>query len=136
MDIVAVREGIVGALASISGLHFYDTVPDSPLTPAVVVFPESILYAQTFDGMVQSIFVIHVLSSTVVAQGGQNLLDSFISPTGTGSIPAALAVDATLGGAAASAELTEMRNYGTLQIVDGGTRYYSVQLLVTVYAMA
>ncbi len=134
MDVTAVREGIAKTLAPLTALQdrIYAQVPDTPHVPCVIVYPENIRYQQVYDGDPDATFILHVLTSAATIRG-QSDLDLFVG-SGPGSIPAAIDAGSTLAGNASSAQVTDLRNYGTLQLTDGGTKYYSAQLILDVYA--
>lgn len=131
MDIQAVSTAIASTLGRL-GLHVYDYGPDNPTPPAVFIYPDATLdYHATFDGAVTAVFVARFFYSSTVAAAGQSALNAVISPDGA---PAAIEKDSTLGGAVQSAMITGLREYGVVQLSDMGTRFYSAELLIEVFA--
>lgn len=134
MDIVAIRTAIANKLKpSPLNLRAYDYVPDQPTSPAAFIYPNAFPYHQTYEGAVSAEFVVRLLIASNEAKGGQAALDAFIAPSGSGSAVAAIESDATLGGLASSVEVTNLRNYGVVMI--GDTRYFSAELVVSVFAI-
>lgn len=134
MEVVTIRRALVRALNHISGLEFYATVPDAPIVPCVIVYPDSITYHEMFDGLSHATFVLHILGAAADTIDGQETLDAYLASSGPLSIKEAIDLDSTLGGAVGAAWVTELREYGTVQPNDGGSRFYSAQLMVEVHA--
>lgn len=131
MEIQTVSTAIARTLGSL-GLHVYDYGPDSPIPPAVFIYPDATLdYHATFDGAVTAVFVARFFCPSTVAAAGQASLNALISPDGAA---AAIERDSTLGGVVQSAMVTGLREYGVVQLADMGTRYYSAELLIEVFA--
>jgi|DEB19_MinimDraft_3_1074340.scaffolds.fasta_scaffold25515_3 hypothetical protein len=131
MNVADIRTGIANALSSITTLRVYTSVPDSPQVPCAVIYPDTVQYGQAFSGEANVRMTIQVLTASVNTQAGQAELDGFCADSGSTSIPAKIEANPTLGGAAVSASVTEMRNYG---VMGDTTRYYSAELVVDVYA--
>lgn len=131
MNIAPIRAAFETTLAAIPGLRVYPTVPDAPSVPCAIVIPETIRYAQTFDGSANIRFVIQVLAATINSQGGQTALDGYCADAGPTSIVEAVDNDPTLGGTVQLAQVTDMRAYG---VIGDTVRYYSAELVVDVWA--
>ena len=133
MTIADLRGALADALTVALDINAYAYAPDAPLSPAAFIYPEPFSYHPTFTPSQFDItFVIRFLVASTNMESGQNLLDDFISQTGSGSAVVALEADPTLGGLTTSIEVTDLRNYGVLTLPDSGTRYLSAELLVQV----
>lgn len=77
-------------------------------------------------------FTVLVIVGRVSERSAQNTLDAYCAASGSGSIKTAIERDKTLGGAAQSLRVTEMRNYNAIQIAEN--TYLSAEFAVTVYA--
>lgn len=131
MNIPTVRTAFKTALASLSTIRVEDTVPDSLQAPCVVVYPETVRYDAVYEGLADAVFCLKVLVPAGNSVGGQNLLDALLDPTGSSSVPGVMRSHANLGGAVSSTHVTEMRNYGTLDV--GPQRFFTAELLVDIY---
>lgn len=94
-----VRDGLKTRLETISGLRVYDLIPDTVTPPAAVVGQLDF----TFDidnarGLDQAQVDVLVIVQRFSERSGQNLLDLYLSGTGTSSIKTAIEGDRTLGG--------------------------------------
>lgn len=131
MSVTTLRAGLATNLATISGLRTAATVPDDPKPPIAIVAPVNIVYDTSFArGADTYEFSILVLVGRVDERTAQNLLDSYCTPTG--GIKAAVESDKTLGGAAMSLRVTEMRNYQSLAV--GEATYLAAEFVVQVIA--
>lgn len=101
---------IVNAVPSLIG---YSTVPDVAQVPAIVVHPDSCNYQIGMGNCQEWDFSIYVLVSRTETQVKQDELDSYLSTSGSNSVPAALrAAGATLGLSGVDATLMRMSGYG------------------------
>jgi hypothetical protein len=94
-----VRDGLKTRLQTIKGLRAYDLIPDTVTPPAAVVGQLDF----TFDidnarGLDQAQVDVLVIVQRFSERSGQNLLDSYLSGSGSTSIKAAIEGDRTLGG--------------------------------------
>lgn len=127
----AIRTGIATQLATISGLRASATMLDDPRPPVAMVIPERIEYDLTARrGVDRYLFVIQLLVSRADDRAAQNNIDPYI--TGPTSVKEALFADPTLGGAAQTSRVTDMRSYG--QVLYGETLFLGVEFAVEVYA--
>lgn len=127
------RDGLKANLATISGLRTTDTVPDNPSPPIAVIIPQSVKYDDTFQrGMNTYTFSVLVIVQRPSERSAQNLLDGFVSGTGSKSIKRAVESDKTLGGKAFDVRVTDLRNYGDITI--GEINYFSAEFIVLCYA--
>jgi hypothetical protein len=62
----------------------------------------------------------------------QGSLDAYANPSGASSIKTAIEADRTLGGAAQTCRVTDMRNVGPMSIAEN--TYLTAEFVVTVYA--
>ena len=133
MSMTTLRTGLAANLATITGLRTSATVPDDPKPPVAVVMPQRVIWDTSFArGLDQYEFVVLVIVGRVDERTAQNTLDAYCAPTGAGSIKTAIERDKTLGGAANTLRVTEMRNYTAIQIAEN--TYLSAEFAVTVYA--
>ena len=93
--------GVEVRLLTIPGLRVTDTVPGQITPPqAIVGVPPVDNYVTGLGGGQRPTLAptITILVSSVVDRVGQLALAAYADPTGTRSIPAAIAADASLGG--------------------------------------
>lgn len=126
-----IRKGIAKNLQSISGLRVSATFLDAPHPPVAMVLPDRIDYdlnanrgADTFT------FTVSLLVGRADERSAQDKMDGYI--VGPKSVKAAIEADRTLGGAANTCRVTEMRNYG--QVPVGESLYLGVEFEVEVVA--
>lgn len=134
MDIQAISTAIHNALVPLN-IRVYDYAPDAPSAPAAFIYPTDFTYHDTFSSageMTEIEFVVRLLVSSVAMQGGQQLLNNFISTSTDKSAVAAIELDPTLGGVVDSTEVTKQQHYGVLNMPDG-LRYLSAELVISVY---
>jgi hypothetical protein len=129
----ALRAGLATNLATITGLRANAIQPDNPIPPQAIVFPTSISFDRTFKrGLDEYAFTVTLIGTRADARNGESIMDSYCSPTGTGSIKTAIESDRTLGGACQSLHVTELSSYGSTSI--GDTIYLTADFSVIVYA--
>lgn len=131
--IAEIRDGIKARLATISGLRTHDTVPSTVTPPAAVVAPASdvfITYDVAMGGIHDLAFTVTLVVSKAWDRTAQDLLDSFIDPSGSRSVFAAMESDPTLGGLVADASVRTVGNYGL--ITWGDTQYLGCEFTVEV----
>ena len=102
-----VRDGLKTRLQTIKGLRAYDLIPDTVTPPAAVVGQLDF----TFDidnarGLDQAQVDVLVIVQRFSERSGQNLLDTYLSGSGSTSIKAAIEGDRTLGGAVNTLRVT------------------------------
>jgi len=131
MDIQAVQTAMQQALPPT--LHSYDYGPDSVSSPAAYIYPDPFSFDADFDGSTTATFVVRILVASVNDKGGQQTLNGYVNPW-NGTVVAALRADPKFGGVVQSSHVTGLREYGVVQLQDGGTRYYSAELMVEVLA--
>lgn len=128
------RAGLMGRLATITGLRTHSTIPDQVNPPcAVVGFPESVEFDTTFArGADRFVFPIRVLAGKVSERSAQDRLDTYVAGSGTGSIKAAIEDEPTLGEVAHTSRVQSASGYGVYEV--GGVSYLGVEFRVEVYA--
>ena len=134
MSLTTVRAGLATRLQTISGLNVYKTVPTTPQVPAVIIRPTEHDYDLSMaNGQDVQRYDVTLLAST----GGspwdvsQDLVDTYLSRTGSTSIKAAIEGDGTLGGAAYATRVLSWRDYGTLSF--GTSEFFGVRFTVEVW---
>ncbi|MDP2731073.1 MAG: hypothetical protein Q8O55_11425 [Dehalococcoidales bacterium] len=117
MSISALRDTLKTGLETISGLKVYDTVPDAiGQLPAFFMLPKSGDYDQAASGqfyrlMLEGTLLIRRVSEV---QQAQDSLDSYLQPTGSSSVKAAIeAVDYSTD--ADVVRVSGFRDYGGLE---------------------
>jgi hypothetical protein len=102
---------------------------DAPRPPQAIVTPLRIDYdLNARRGADEYQFVVTVMGGRADSRTAQNSLDSYI--VGDNSVKAAIEADRTLGGAANTCRVTEMRNYGA--IAYGDQLYLGCEFVVEV----
>lgn len=131
--IAAIRAGLATRLGTIAGLRTSATVPDDPKPPVAIVLPPTITYDTAMGrGLDQYEFSILVMVGRISERTAQASLDAYANPTGAGSIKTAIEADRTLGGAAQTCRVTDMRNVGPMSIAE--STFLTAEFVVTVYA--
>ena len=130
-SIAAIRDGIAANLAAVPNLRVSATFLDAPRPPVAMVLPDGIDYdlnanrgADTFT------FIVSLLVGRADDRAAQRNIDVFV--VGPNSVKAAVEADRTLGGAANTCRVTQMRNYGQVNI--GDVVYLGVEFEVEVTA--
>lgn len=133
MTISELRQGLAANLAAIPGLRTTATIPEKISPPLAVVMPGNITFDTSFGrGLDEYEFTVMVIVGKVDDRSSQNRLDGFCNPSGAGSIKQAVEADRTLGGAAQTLQVKQMRNYQ--QLIAGDTQYLAAEFVVQVYA--
>ena len=131
--IADLRTGLATRLGTISGLRTAATVPDDPKPPVAIVMPPTISYDTSMGrGLDTYEFSILVMVGRVSERTAQGSLDAYANPSGASSIKTAIEADRTLGGAAQTVRVTDMRNVGPMSIAEN--TYLTAEFVVTVYA--
>lgn len=132
-SITELRTGIATNLATISGLRTSANLPDMPNPPIAVVSFDRVTYHQDFrNGMADYRFIVQVIVGRVDERSAQNNLDAYCSSTGSSSVVLAVESDRTLGGKAFDCHVSEMSNYGSINI--GEITYLAAEFQVQVLA--
>lgn len=101
--------------------------------PMAVIVPQTgtlIRYSQTFDAETDYNLRAIILVSEGDSTQGQDLLDAYLSPTGSQSVYAAVQADPTLGGAVSYAAVIEATGYGLTNF--NGIDYLGVSLVLNI----
>lgn len=131
MSMSSLRSGIATRLDTIPGLHVYDYQPDTIRPPVAFVVPDRIEYDTNNNrGLDNYFFTINLIVSRADDRSAQSKLDTFA--VGTASVKAAVEADRTLGGAANTCRVAEMRNYQAVIVND--VPYLSCQFELEVWA--
>jgi hypothetical protein len=130
-SVSALRDGIAAQLALVPNLRVSATFLDAPRPPVAMVLPDGIDYdlnanrgADTFT------FIVSLLVGRADDRAAQRNIDVYV--VGPNSVKAAIEQDRTLGGAANTCRVTQMRNYG--QVSVGDLVYLGVEFEVEVVA--
>jgi len=127
----ALRDGIATRLATVNGLRVSATYLDAPRPPVAMVLPDRIEYdLDGSRGADQFFFTVSLLVGRADDRAAQRNIDDYV--VGTNSVKKAIEDDRTLGGAADTCRVTEMRNYG--QVSVGDVVYLGVEFEVEVVA--
>lgn len=98
MNLDTVRTELALALGDISGLRTFAYSPSTLEPPAAVVGQGEITYDATFAGSMTASFGVLVVVSRSDDRNGNSRLNDYLTPTGSGSIKAAIESDPTLNG--------------------------------------
>lgn len=111
------RDGLATRIGTVSGLRVTAWQPDAVRPPIAFVLPDTIEYDLNANrGADTTTFLVTVLVGRADDRAAQRNLDGYIF--GAGSIKAAIEADRTLGGAANTCRVVEMRNYGSVAVGD------------------
>lgn len=105
-----------------------DFVPDTVSSATMVVYDVEGDFNQDFEGTTAPTFIIKLFVPSVNTEGGQQKLNTLIE-----SVRTTLAANPTLAGTVQSALCRRYRNKIPTLMPDG-SRFYSVELVVDVYA--
>ncbi len=109
-------------------VQVYNFVPDSPIPPCLVVYPERWTYSATED----MTFIVWCLAGTQEMKGAQDRMMRWLSDEGSESIIAAIDADSQLGGVVSSVLPLEVRNWGVAPTADGRARLLQAELVCNV----
>lgn len=125
------RDALATRCGTITGLRTSSYVPDAPRPPIAIVMPQRIVYDLNANrGADRYYFTIIVMVARADDRAAQANLDPYI--VGPTSIKAAVEGDRTLGGAADTSRVIEMRDYGMIPV--GDTIYLGAYFTVEVVA--
>jgi hypothetical protein len=124
-DYGAIRAGLATVIGSATGLNAYATAPGAISPPCVVILPgrPAVVYGQTLgtdvtvygEGEVTVNLMAVIIMSAANESSGQDLLDSYISSSGSHSVNAAVNANPTLGGTVEYAVLIAVQQYGIIE---------------------
>lgn len=130
MDIAAIRAALAAACASIEGLEIHARMVPNPNVPALMIRPESGLFADKDNGgMDRGRFRLHLLVSRADEASGQDLLDSFLA---TDVVKAAVEADRKLDGTVDRVRIRDWENYGYIAWGPTQEMYLGAELVVEV----
>ena len=93
-----VAEGLAKRCRGIPDLTCYPVMHTAPAAPALCVQgPVRWTYNETMDGTWRAVFALWVLVNSADLYRAQQALYTYLAPTGTMSVPAAVFQDPTLG---------------------------------------
>lgn len=126
-----IRDALKAALATVSGLEVHDTVPGQITPPAAVVWRlsgprPSTLGSATFDYT----FKVTMLLSISDETGGQDDLDTYLTPTGASSVIRAIDDSMTLPDIVEYAQVQDVERDQVIEYA--GASYLSADILVLV----
>lgn len=129
--IAQIRAGLSTRLATIANLRTSDLVLGSPNPPQTMIGPPTILYDETLGGSATYTFPIVLVVARASDRAGQIAMDSYLEPSGTSSVAAAIHADPTLGGIVNSTKVTQGR---ALAATWGDVEYLQAEYDVEVFA--
>lgn len=126
MSWVTIRDAVKARLDTISGLASYDVVPDtSPSGDVAMVLPdEPLIVPSAARGKLDVSFIVLVRCKRATGRDAQEALDSYLWPTGTKSIVAAIEDEDTLSG---NADATQFVGVGAPHVPGVGEGGQPVQ---------
>lgn len=95
----SVRTGLATRLATITGLHVYELIPEVISSPCAIVDQLDLNFDTSMHGGSQATVDVLLVVQRTSERAGQLALDGYLATTGTGSVKAAIEGDTTLGGA-------------------------------------
>lgn len=127
-----IRDNLKTAVANVTGLEVYDTVPGQITPPCVVIHPVTAEFLQKMGGTSQGQwqFAVIVIVGRNDEAGAQDALDDYISTSGASSIVAQLQSDTTLSSSVSWSKPTGISRYG--EFVFAGASYLGAQVDVEV----
>lgn len=127
------RSGLATRLDTISGAHCYSYEPDVPIAPALIVASYTADYDLVMGAGTNYDFEVLVILGRQVDRSFQEQIDSYLQPTGSTSIKAAVEGDQTLGGVASYAAVRNVSS--SLSSMDfAGVTYAVATVRVEVVA--
>jgi hypothetical protein len=108
VTVAQIREGLAANLAGIAGVQVSAYMLANPTPPTIHVYPGQIEYdGAMIRGVDRWTMIVQAFVGLVSDIGAQVKLDTFIAPSGAGSVKAGLEADRTLGGLVQSLRVTE-----------------------------
>ncbi len=130
-SITQIRSGLKTCVAAVSGLEAHATRPGQVNTPAAVISRRHGPQPATLGPADHDyVFAVTLLVSLADDTAGQDKLDAYLSPSGAGSVVAAIAADEDLGGVVEYAVVTDVEPD---QLIEwAGQSYLGADIIVTV----
>lgn len=133
MDIGDVRDGFAAVVGNIiDQARIYPVFPDPAQPPFITVIPQPFTYPATEDDKLDLTFRVVCVAGTWNSRVAQQILDGWISNNTPTSIIQAVRANNSLNGTCASAAITQLLDYGPIELQDGGTRLMHASLLLDV----
>ena len=134
-DLTAIRDQLKVRLETVSAfVAVFDTLPDRCPVPCGIVrlgSPAAVYHeAMGGQGLTKFNFEVLALAQRWEPNAGQDLLDGFIS--GSGSVEAAIRGDETLDGEASTSQVVLCTAVGNVQVAD--SLFWGCQFQVEVYS--
>lgn len=136
MDVEAIHEALATAAGTITGLRAYPSLPGAINPPVFAPTEFEMSYHGTFSpgrGMTTAMFTCGIFTSMGDTDQGRKKLVGYLADAGSGSIPAALEADKTLGGVVLQLVVDRVRGAYRLYEI-GETSYLGALLDVKVWA--
>ena len=112
VTVAQIRSGIATNLATVTDVQVLAYVLSNPTPPAFAVFPAACDYNQAMArGLDRWTFTVQAIVSAASDQDGQKQLDTYLAPTGSTSVRAAIESDRTLGGVVDNLVVTRVSGY-------------------------
>lgn len=137
-DLTAIRNALGAQITAVTGLRCDAQARDMVNPPCAVVLPGTPLlkYGDTMDGALSiSLAVALIISDAAPVEKTQRALDAYlgIGEGETGTLPAAILEDTTLGGTVDWVEPLTVTQYGRLEY--NGVTYFGARLNLTLGAI-
>lgn len=134
--IADIREGLTAAIvAGVSGANCTGYMHASGTPPLFEIEVDTIDYhASMGAGYVMYQFVVRGLVNLGSDVGAQVNLDTYMNPSGTNSLKAAIEADKTLGGVVDTLKVTNVTRTAVYSAQQGQTSYLGAEWAVEVYA--
>jgi hypothetical protein len=132
-NVKAIRVALATRLST-TGLNVHAIAPGQVIPPCAVIIPNrpAVNYGITMDGETQVNLLAVVLVSAANDASGQDVIDDYVSTSGTKSINAAVQADPTLGGAVEFTVVLQVMTYGLTEYA--GQQYMGCSFLIQVGA--
>jgi len=130
--VTQVMDGLKTRLATVSGLRAFSYQPDQINPPIAFPVLNSVNYHRAFSGgdVIFNVAII-VIVGRYLDRTADNLLDTYLSYSGTGSIRAAIEADKTLGGICQTLIVQSSANVTSLNA--GDAEFLEIRFLVEVH---
>lgn len=135
MTLAAIREGLATTLEATGIERIYTEDPDDITPPCIVIGNPTGSYDDTFEGGYSPRFpVVVVVSRTPNSTRAIETLDTYVDPTSSLSVTAAVRGDTNLGGACMSAAVIQWDSYDAQAYSWGVDEYAGVTFLIEIVA--
>lgn len=128
------RQALAATLAGLDGIQESPYLLSNPTPPAAEVEPAPIDYDLAMQrGLDKWQFILRVFVGFSADRGAQMKLDSYIDPTGPGSIKSLVEVDRTLGGLCDHVQVTRCSGYRVYERQKGANAVLGAEWTVVVH---